>query len=127
MQKNADVRRLWERALIVALLGSAVTGSACIGGGAERRANKENQQFRETMREVARLPKHSHSDDRITDILMKAAREQRLDPFIISRQFVIETRDQGRKITCEYERTVEVFPGQTKKLRFKNEVDESFY
>ena len=37
MQKSIDVRRLWERALIVALLGSAVTGSACIGGGADER------------------------------------------------------------------------------------------
>jgi hypothetical protein len=127
MQKSTDVRRLWERALIVALLGSAVTGSACIGGGAERRATRDNQQFRETMREVARLPKYSHSDDKIADILMKATREQRLDPFIAGRQFVIETRDNGRKITCEYERTVEVFPGKTKKLLFKNEVDESFF
>ena len=127
MQKNAGVGRLLERVLMVAVLGCAVTGSACFAGGAERRATNENDQFRETMREVARLPKYSHSDEKITDILMKSARERGLDPFIIRRQFVIETRDQGRKITCEYERTVEVFPGRTKVLRFKNEVDESFF
>lgn len=126
MQKSVDVRSLWERALIVALLGSAVTGSACSGGGADRRTARDNEQFRETMREVARLPRHSHDDDRIAHVLMKAARERGLDPFIASRQLVIETRDGGRKITCEYERTVEVFPGRKKTLRFRNEVDESF-
>jgi hypothetical protein len=127
MQKSVDVRSLWERALIVALLGSVVTGSGCLGGGAERRAAKDNEQFREAMREVARLPRRSHGDDQIAHVLMKAARERGLEPFIASRQFVIETRDRGRKITCEYERTVEVFPGQKKKLRFRNEVDESFF
>jgi hypothetical protein len=127
MQKSAGVGRLLERVLVVAVLGCVVTGSACFGGGAERRATSENEQFRETMREVARMPKHLHSDDKITRILMKAAWERGLAPFITERQFVIETRDQGRRITCEYERTVEVFAGKTKKLRFKNEVDESFY
>jgi hypothetical protein len=126
MQKGIDVRRLWERALIVALLGSAVTGSACIGGGPERQATKENEQLRETMREVARLPKYSYSDDKIAQILIKSTRERGLDRFITARQFVVETRDQGRKITCEYERTVEAIGGK-KTLRFKNEVDESFF
>ncbi len=125
MQKSVDVRSLWERALIAALLGSVVTGSAC-AGRAERRATRDNEQFREAMREVARLPRHSHDDDRIAHVLMKAARERGLDPFIASRQLVIETRDGGRKITCEYERTVEVCPGRKKTLRFRNEVDESF-
>ena len=110
--------------LLLAVLVAALTSSACLGNEAEKRAARENEEFRDLMRQAARLPKYAHSDDRIRDALMKAALERGLGPFIASRQFVIETSDHRRKITCEYERTIELAPGKTKALRFKNEVEE---
>jgi hypothetical protein len=74
--------------------------------------------------QVARLGRGGNPDEAITERLMKAVREEGLTDFIGPRDFKINTRDSSRKITVEYERTLNVLPGYKRNFKFSHEVDE---
>jgi hypothetical protein len=83
-----------------------------------------NYNFGDKVTELARAPKYSHSDERIETELIKAAQENHLEQFILSRTCKINTLEVRRVITCEYDRTVQVLPGVNHKFHFKTEADQ---
>lgn len=83
-----------------------------------------NYTFADKVVELARAPKYSHPDDRITQELIKAAQENHLEQFINEKTCKINTLEVRRTIVCEYERTVEVLPGYRHRFKFKNEADQ---
>lgn len=112
-------------AMALALALSSLAGWACSREtAAEARASHANREFQDKMREIARLSRVNHDDDKIRRALMKAAFEHERAPFIAERQFVIETAERRRRIVCDYERRIELSAGRTRTLRFTNEVDE---
>ena len=80
--------------------------------------------FADKVVELARAPKYSHPDDRITQEIIKAAQENKLEAYVNERTCKINTLEVRRTIVCEYERTVEILPGFKKKFHFKNEADQ---
>jgi hypothetical protein len=58
------------------------------------------------------------------DLLMKEVRERGLDGEVKRTNFTILTQEFGRRITCQYDRTVEVLPGWKHTFRFKNEASQ---
>jgi hypothetical protein len=80
--------------------------------------------FADKMVEVARLQKYNNPDDEIMRKLMKEARELRIEAYVNNQSCQINTADHSRKITCKYERTVEVLPGYKRKFKFEHLADQ---
>jgi hypothetical protein len=83
-----------------------------------------NYNFADRVVELARAPKYSHSDDRITQELIKAGQENQLEGYITEKACKINTMEVRRTIVCEYDRVVEILPGFKHKFHFKNEADQ---
>jgi hypothetical protein len=83
-----------------------------------------NYQIADKMVEVARLPRGTNTDDKILDILMKEVREDGLGGYLNRQQFLISTYEGGRRISCQYERTVDILPGWTHTFKFVNKADQ---
>lgn len=83
-----------------------------------------NYNFSDRVVELARAPKYSHNDDRITQELIKAAQENLLEAYINEKTCKINTMEVRRTIVCEYDRVVEVLPGIKHKFHFRNEADQ---
>jgi hypothetical protein len=83
-----------------------------------------NYTFADKVTELARAPKYSHPDERITSELIKAAQENHLESYVGERTCKINTLEVRRTIVCEYDRTVEILPGFRKKFHFKSEADQ---
>jgi predicted Holliday junction resolvase-like endonuclease len=83
-----------------------------------------NYTFADKVVELARAPKYSHPDDRITKELIKAAQENHLEQYVNEKTCEIRTLEVRRTIACEYERTVEILPGFKHKFKFKSEADQ---
>ena len=76
------------------------------------------------MNEMARAAKYNHSDEKILDTLMKEVRERGLDQWIVRSDFKVNTFDNSRRISVEYDVPIEVLPGWTRTFHFKHEVDQ---
>ena len=76
------------------------------------------------MNEMARAPKYNHPDEKILDTLMKEVRELRLEQWIVRSDFKVNTFDNSRRISVEYDVPIEVLPGWKRNFHFKHEVDQ---
>jgi hypothetical protein len=83
-----------------------------------------NYNFGDKVVELARTPKYSHPDDRLTSELIKAAQENHLEAYINEKTCKINTMEVRRTIVCQYDRTVEVLPGFKHTFHFKSEGDQ---
>jgi hypothetical protein len=83
-----------------------------------------NYNFGDKVTELARAPKYSHSDDRITQELIKAAQENHLEMYVGEKTCKINTLEVRRTIVCEYDRVVDVLPGYKRRIHFKSEADQ---
>jgi len=83
-----------------------------------------NYSFADKVTELARAPKYSHSDERITSELIKAAQENHLEMYVNDRTCKINTLEVRRTISCEYDRVVEILPGFKHTIHFKNQADQ---
>jgi hypothetical protein len=83
-----------------------------------------NYSFSDKMIEIARTPRYRMNDDRVMDLLMKEASEQRLHTYLSREGCVIDTQATFRKIRCEYDREVEILPGWKHVFHFKNQADQ---
>jgi hypothetical protein len=76
------------------------------------------------MNEMARAPKYNHPDDKILDLLMKEVRERRLEEWIVRSDFKINTYENSRRISVEYDVPIDVLPGYKRTFHFKHDVDQ---
>ena len=76
------------------------------------------------MNEMARAPKYNHPDEVIADRLMKTVREERLEQYIVRSMFKIQTYENSRKISVEYDVPLQVLPGYKRTFHFKHDVDQ---
>jgi hypothetical protein len=76
------------------------------------------------MNEMARATKYNHSDEKILDTLMKEVREQRLEQWITRSQFKVNTYENSRRISVEYDVPIDVLPGYRRTFHFKHDVDQ---
>lgn len=106
---------------IVGLLLLAAVGYAAWNVGP---VYMSNYNFADKMRDIARTPRYRGNDDRVMDLLMKEASEQRIQAYLPRGQCKIETQESYRRIRCEYSREVEILPGWKKVFRFDNKVDQ---
>ncbi len=83
-----------------------------------------NYSFQDRVVELARAPRYNHPDNRIMDLLVRSAEENRIEEFINNRTCSIKTMDTRRVIVCEYDRPVRVLPGWTHTFHFRNEADQ---
>ncbi len=83
-----------------------------------------NYSFADKVTELARAPKYSHTDDRITSELIKAAQENHLELYVTERTCKINTLEVRRTIECNYDRVVEILPGVKHTIHFKNQADQ---
>ncbi len=83
-----------------------------------------NYSFADKVTELARAPKYSHSDERITSELIKAAQENHLELYVNERTCKINTLEVRRTISCEYDRVVEILPGVKHTIHFKWQADQ---
>lgn len=84
----------------------------------------DNYTYKDKMLELCRLPRGTHNDDRVLDMLVKEAREAGLADYISRRDFRIQTGDTSRRIYMEYEREGEVLPGWKHVFHFVNDVSQ---
>lgn len=78
------------------------------------------------MMEICRLNRGMNPDERIKELLMGVVRDERIDE-IQKEAFKIQTRDNSRRITLEYDRTVKVLPGWIRTFHFSHDVDQPFF
>jgi hypothetical protein len=83
-----------------------------------------NSSFGDKMVEMARRPRLRNGDDEIMRQLEKEARNLKIEDYINTRTCKIVTMDFRRKITCDYDRTVQVLPGIPYTFKFRNEADQ---
>ena len=83
-----------------------------------------NYEFADKMIEIARTPRFRATDDKVMDLLMKEAAEQRINGYLNRQSCRIETQDAFRRIRCEYQREVEILPGWKHVFQFKNATDQ---
>ncbi|HEX6737960.1 MAG TPA: hypothetical protein VF310_06815 [Vicinamibacteria bacterium] len=83
-----------------------------------------NYEFADKMIEIARTPKYRGGDEKIMDLLMKEAAEQRITGYLTRQGCRVETQDAYRRIRCEYAREVEILPGWKHVFQFKNATDQ---
>ena len=76
------------------------------------------------MNEMARATKYNHSDEKILDTLMKEVREERLEQWITRSDFKVNTYENSRRISVEYDVPIDVLPGYRRTFHFKHEVDQ---
>jgi hypothetical protein len=76
------------------------------------------------MNEMARAPKYNHPDEKILDNLMKEVRERRLEQWIVRSDFKVNTYENSRRISVEYDVPIDVLPGYKRTFHFKHEVDQ---
>ncbi len=83
-----------------------------------------NYSFSDKMTELARVMRHNNPDEEIMRKLMQEARDLRIEEYVTPQNCKIDTGQYNRKITCEYERLVEVIPGYKHRFHFKNDVNQ---
>jgi hypothetical protein len=76
------------------------------------------------MNELARAPRWSHNDDRIYQMLLQFARQERIDGYVHRNSFTISTAETGRRISVAYDREAEILPGWKHTFSFSKEVDQ---
>ena len=76
------------------------------------------------MNEMARAPKYNHPDEKILDTLMKEVRELRLEQWIVRSDFKVNTYENSRRISVEYDVLIDVLPGYKRTFHFKHDVDQ---
>ena len=79
------------------------------------------------MVEVCRLHPAQAAEDKIRDLLMRTVREEGLAEYITRADFKIQTRENARRITLEYERKAKVLPGWVRTFKFNKDVDQPFF
>lgn len=102
----------------------AILAAAGYGGFHVAPVYYANYQIADKMVEVARLPRGTNNDEKILDILMKEVREDGLGGYLTRQQFQIATYEGGRRISCQYERTVDILPGWTHTFKFANKAEQ---
>lgn len=83
-----------------------------------------NYAFKDRVVELARAPRYNHPDDKIMDLLVKAAQENHLEDYVTAKACKVTTMETRRTILCEYDRQVHILPGVTHTFHFKNEADQ---
>jgi hypothetical protein len=79
------------------------------------------------MVEVCRLHPAQAAEDKIRDVLMRTVREEGLAEYVTRADFKIQTRENARRITLEYERKAKVLPGWVRTFKFSKDVDQPFF
>jgi len=79
------------------------------------------------MIEVCRLHPAQANEERIRDLLMLTVRDQELTPYINKADFKIQTRENARRISLEYQREAKVLPGWVRTFKFSHAVDQPFF
>ena len=80
--------------------------------------------FSDKVTQLARAPKYSHNDERITSEIIKAAQENHLEAYVNEKTCRINTLEVRRTIVCEYDRVVEILPGVKHTFHFKSQADQ---
>jgi hypothetical protein len=80
--------------------------------------------LKDKMNEIARAPRGTHTDDKILEMLMRYAREERIDGFVQRTAFKISTLETSRRITVDYDRETQILPGWKHTFSFHNQVDQ---
>ncbi len=106
---------------ILWLLALAAAGYVAVNVGPVYYANYS---LNDKMIEQARLPKWT-KDDKIMEQLMREVRDEGLGAYLTPHQITISTYEGGRRITCAYERTVNILPGWRHTFRFLNNVEQT--
>jgi len=83
-----------------------------------------NYSLADKMNEIARTPKGTTPDPQVLELLMREVRERDLMDYIGPGNFRITTLDHSRKISCEYEREIQILPGWKRVVQFSNHVDQ---
>ena len=83
-----------------------------------------NYAFGDKLIEIARTPRYRATDEKVMDVIMKEAAEQRLHTYLTRQGCQIDTQATFRKIRCEYDREVEILPGWKHVFRFKPSADQ---
>ena len=79
------------------------------------------------MVEVCRLHPALNPDDKIRDLIMRTVREEGLHDYITRPDIKIQTRENARRITLEYQREAKVLPGWVRTFKFSKDVDQPFF
>ena len=80
--------------------------------------------LKDAVAELARTPRHNNPDDKIRDMVMKAAAEERLDRYIEKGSIQISTTEVARRIAFSYEAELDVLPGYKRVFHFEIEADQ---
>lgn len=83
--------------------------------------------LRDRAEEFSRLHPSLHRDEALMQKIMKEVRELNLDKHVYPQNVKIETRDQSRRITINYERDIPIVPGFNFKWKRPIMVDQPFY
>jgi hypothetical protein len=106
------------------LVGLLLVGAAAFAAWNVVPVQYANYTFADKMNEIARTPRYRANDEKIMDLLMKEAAEQRIQGYLTRQGCRIETQDAFRRIYCEYTREVEILPGWKHVFQFKNKTDQ---
>jgi len=83
-----------------------------------------NYNLGDKVTELARAPKYSHPDDRITQEIIKAAQENHLEMYVNEKTCKINTLEVRRTIVCDYDREVDILPGIKHRFHMHYEADQ---
>jgi hypothetical protein len=80
--------------------------------------------FRDKMNELARSNRNIFTDEKLTDMIMKEARDRQLDDYISRDMIKMHTVETSRRIDVEYDRKLKILPGWEKVWHFSDHVDQ---
>jgi len=83
-----------------------------------------NYEFADKLNEIARTPRFRATDEKILDLIMKEAAEQRIQAYVTRQVCRVETQDAYRRIRCDYQREIEILPGWKHIFVFNNKADQ---
>jgi hypothetical protein len=109
-----------------AIVGWLFFLAICYAGWQVLPAYIANYAWKDKMNEVARRQRYTPqgTDEAITEVIMKDARERGLDRYVQKADIRIQTTDSSRRIYAAYTREIEVLPGWKKIFKFENDVEQ---
>jgi hypothetical protein len=106
------------------IMGLVVLAAACMAAWNVLPLFIADYSFADKLRELARLNRYLYNDERLMDLAMKEASQQRIDVFLGRDGCKIVTRDSSRTIDCKYQRSVEILPGWKHTFVFTPKADQ---
>jgi hypothetical protein len=83
-----------------------------------------NYNFKDKLNQLARSPRGTTSDEKIMDLIWSEIREDALDPYLGKQNCRITTLETSRRISCVYDREIQLLPGWKRVFHFVDEVDQ---